>query len=120
VISELLVENDALRAEIAELKASHGRLKRIYDQVSLELALLKKQIFGKKAERVDEKQAQLAFDLVSDAMVRLAAGDESAADDATDELAKLRDLLNPGDAEKPKKKSGHGRKSLSLTDLPVE
>ena len=120
MISELLVENDALRAEIAQLKASHGRLKRIYDQVSLELALLKKQIFGKKAERVDERQAQLAFDLVSDAMVRLAAGDETAADDATDELAKLRDLLNPGDAEKPKKKSGHGRKSLSLTDLPVE
>lgn len=118
MISELLVENDVLREENARLKASNARLKKLYDEIALELALLKKQLFGRKAERIDERQAQLAFDLVTGAMARLAAGDESAAADAKKGLEQLRNDL--GGDKKKTKKPGHGRKPLSLTDLPVE
>ena len=117
MIAELLVDNDVLRKEVAQLKASNARLKKLYDEVALQLALLKKQLFGKKAERIDERQAQLAFDLVTGALSRLADGDESAADDAKKGLEQLRNGLG---GEQKKNKPGHGRKPLSLTDLPVE
>lgn len=115
--AELVVENEALREENAKLKAAVAQLKKVYDAVFLELALLKKQLMGQKAERINDRQHQLAFDLVTGALACLAEGDESAAQDASDGLAQLRSQLAP---KAKAKKPGHGRKPLSTTDLPVE
>ena len=125
------VDVEALREEVRLLKESNARLKKLYDGVALELALLKKQLFGRKAERIHPQQAQLAFDLVTGALARLAQGDESAAADAQAALDQLRDDLsddtdgNDSDDQSTKKaptkpRKGHGRKPLSMTDLPVE
>ena len=50
--SEFLDENEALRRENALLRETNARLKKLYDEVALELALLKKKLFGKKVADV--------------------------------------------------------------------
>jgi transposase len=115
-VNELLLENEVLRADYAALKERYDRLKKIYDELAAELTLLKRGLFGHKREHVDESQQQLAFDLVMDALGRLSGGDESAEEDARQALAALREASKPRDG----KKKGHGRRDLSLENLPVE
>ena len=74
------VELEALRANCANLEERNARLKKLLDKTMTELALLKRQLFGQKSERIDPRQTQLAFSLVMDAIERLAGGDETAAD----------------------------------------
>jgi transposase len=127
VNSEFLDENEALRRENGRLRETNARLKKLYDEVALELALLKKKLFGKKAEKIPAAQSQLAFALVVDAMARLADGDESAAADAKNALEKLRELDgdddNGGDedaAPKPAAAPKKAKRKPLPAELPVE
>ena len=128
---EVAVDVEALLLEVSNLKETIARLKKRYDEMAFELALLKKKLFGKKAEKTPHAQSQLAFNLVVDAMARLAGGDESAADEARKALDELRQLDgndddddDEDDVDAPKsttpKKARAKRVPLSEHDLPVE
>ena len=125
------VDVELLLLENADLKKKNAYLKKRYDEMLFELTLLKKKLFGQKAEKIPQAQAQLAFNLVMDAMARLAGGDESAADEARKALDDLRELDGDDDdnddnhvvdAPKPAtpKKAKAKRVPLSEHDLPVE
>lgn len=58
---ELVAERDALRAEIATVKAAHRRLSEAYRAAVTELELLKRRLFVAKAERTDTGQLELDF-----------------------------------------------------------
>lgn len=115
---QLAAENEALRRENAALRERYDRLKRVYDETAAELALARKGLFGhNKRELIDEGQMQLALGLVMDALQRLRDGDETAEADAKSGLAALHEATKP---LREGKKKGHGRRDLSLEDLPVE
>lgn len=119
----LLAEKNALAATIASLKKA-------YDKLLFDHDLLKRQTIGPKAERVRHEEAQTSIlDLLA-AIGRLQAGDGSAAEDAQKALEAAQDALNgeeeretDEEEEKKKKKkpraSPHGRRKLSLEDLPL-
>lgn len=109
---ELVVERDALREQLSHLM-------RRYDGLAHEYEKLKKQLLGPKRDSLRAQEAQLSLLGVLDALGRLQDGDASAADDAEDALAEARALL-AGDKTKKRKKKPHGRRKLSLEDLPVE
>ena len=109
------VELEALRANCAALEERNARLKKLLDKTMTELALLKRQLFGQKSERIDPRQTQLAFSLVMDAIERLAGGDETAAAEAEAALEKLRQLKTA-----KKKSTPHGRREVAKMELPVE
>jgi transposase len=125
VLKELIDENDALRAKVAALEAQNAavvaerdRLRKLYDKLATELALLRRQLFGQKAERVDAAQMELALLPVLEAMGRLQAGDASAAEDAE---AALNDLKNAAaGATKSKGDKKREPRRVKLEDLPVE
>ena len=126
--SEAVVDVEALLLENSNLKETVARLRKRYDEMVFELALLKKKLFGQKAEKIPHAQSQLAFNLVMDAMARLAGGDESAADEARKALDELRQLDGNDDDDdiadapqptKPKKAKAK-RVPLSEHDLLLE
>jgi transposase len=130
-------ETEALRAELAAAKrerdelrvraerAEHERneFKKLYELVLLELERLKRQLFGQKAETVDPDQVQLAFAPVLEALERARTGSEAAAEEVVSELEKLRERAKAEVARRKAEKKApkpHGRRDLSLEDLPVE
>jgi transposase len=118
VLAELLTENESLRAQNAALVAERDRYRKLYEKISTELALLRRQLFGQKAEKVDAKQMELALLPVLEAMGRLQAGDASAEADAEAALEALR--LAAAAATKPKgDKTQREPRKLKLEDLEV-
>lgn len=121
MIRELVDENEALRAKVAEqatalaqLEAERDQLLSKYARLAHELELLRRQVFGRKSEKVNEAQLQLALLPVLEAMGRLQSGDASAADDAEKALDDLRDRFRP---QPPKKKPA--RRKTSELELPI-
>ena len=55
--SQPVVDVEALLFEISNLKEANARLKKRYDEMVFELALLKKKLFGKKAEKVPDRKS---------------------------------------------------------------
>jgi transposase len=128
----------ALEAELASVRRAHDfqaqareraehereQYRKLYSLVLFELERLKRQLFGRKAESVDAAQVQLAFGPVFDALARAEAGDASAQADVQAELQKLREEVEQGrpqpDAERGKRRKGHGRRDFDLEKAPVE
>jgi transposase len=79
---------------------------------------LRKQLFGKRSERMSELQMELAFVLVQEAVERLAQGDAASEAEADQHLAALHNAANEN-KNKNKTKSG-GRRNLQTADLPKE
>lgn len=103
-------------AELARVKAERDKLRRAYDQLKVQLELLRRRIFVAKAERVDVTQLEIEFSHKMDEMVRLAsklqldpeaggAEDPSGSDDA------------PPNRDKPK---GKGRRNLAAVPMAEE
>lgn len=90
--------------------------------LSRDIELLKRQLYGRKSEKVSEAQLQLALLPVLEALGRLQAGDPAAADDAEKAIADLRGQLEPEPSTtavpKPEKKKP-ARRKLGDLDLPI-
>ncbi len=114
----VVVERDAAVVERDELSGRVSQLTRRYDGLLHEYDKLKKSLLGPKRESVRANEAQLTLLGVLEALGRLQGGDDSAGDDAQDALARARELLK-GHTKQPKKRNKHGRRKLSLEDLPV-
>jgi transposase len=123
-VTEELVDVDTLRSRHIETMAKLAALTKAYDKLLFEHELLKRQVFGPKAERVRNEEAQLPLLDFLAAIGRLQAGDESALEDANKALADAQAALagkpsDDDDSEKPKKPGAHGRRKLQLEDLPL-
>lgn len=123
MIEPLLQEIVRLTAETATLRAAHDKavaelahLKKLYDALSHQYSLLRRKIIGPLKERVPVDEAQQSLFLVLEALGRLEGGDPEAKANAE---AVLRDLAEASKKEKAKR-TPHGRKNLTLTELPVE
>jgi hypothetical protein len=89
VNEELAVEVNVLRARHIETMAMLEALTKAYDKLLFQHELLKRQVFGPKAERVGNAQAQAELPLLEflAAIGRLQAGDEGAISDAQKAIA---------------------------------
>ena len=123
-----------LRGEVAGLKSTVAALEselvarnRLVLELTVEIAALKKQMFGPKAERVHHAEAQLSLLAVLEQLGRFTAGDVNAGERAAALLDELSDQVNnkKPDPEEPKSKprahnkTPHGRRQLNQAELPV-
>lgn len=119
----LAAERDALRARAEKAEHERNEFKKLYLLVTYELERLKRQLFGKKAETVDPAQVQLAFAPVLAALERARGGGLAEVQAVETELSKLRERAQAEVARRKAEKkppTPHGRRDLSLEDLPVE
>jgi transposase len=121
-LAALTCEREEFKARAERAEHERNEFRKLYMLVLLELARLKRELFGQKAETVDPAQVQLAFSPVLEALERARAG-EAAAGEVESELEKLRKRakaeVDRRKAEKIPPKP-HGRRDLSLENLPVE
>ena len=126
--SEDVDEVEKLRAENARLVHEREQLVQKIGALSRELEQLRRQLYGRKSEKVNEAQLQLSLLPVLEALGRLQAGDVTAAADAEQAMADLRDQLEPESRDEesrthpstpqPPKKRPRRRKP-DAHDLPV-
>ncbi len=143
----LQAENERLKALLAsahlengELRSANGQLRVMMDmaqqeheavviRLTTELLTLKRQLFGPKAERIRNADAQQSFlDILVD-LGRLQKGDVAAGARAEATLGELREETettssSPSTERLPEKKKRkakpHGRQKLEESNLPVE
>jgi len=124
--AELQAALDAMRAQLD--KATKQRdtaieernaYAKLYELVQYELARLKRQLFGQRAETVNAAQMQLVFAPVLEALERARTGGEDDAKKTLDELEKLKRRAK-ADLKEKKKAKAHGRRNLEDVELPVE
>ena len=116
-------ERDEFRIRAERAEHERNEFKKLYELVLFELERLKRQLFGQKAETVEPDQVQLAFAPVLEALERARTGGETAAEEVVSELEKLRERAQAEVARRKAEKKAqkpHGRRDLSLEDLPVE
>ena len=122
-LAALALERDEMKARAERAEHDRDQFKKLYLLVALELERLKRQLFGQKAEMVDPAQVQLAFAPVLKALERAEGGGQEASEEVESELSKLRKRaqaeVDRRKAEKKKPKP-HGRRDVSLENLPVE
>jgi transposase len=122
-------ERDRLQAAIENLCKEHEA---VVIRLTTEILALKRQLFGPKAERVKNAEAQQSlFDVLKD-IGRLQGGDVSAGERAESMLGEPRDESERGTSDdadskplpprskKQKKRTPHGRRKLNEANLPVE
>jgi transposase len=121
-LAALTRERDEFKARAERAEHERNEFRKLYDLVLLELERMKRQLFGQKAETVDPAQVQLAFGPVLEALEKARTGGEGAAEQVESELAKLRERAQAEVARRKEQKTPkpHGRRDLSLEDLPVE
>lgn len=122
-LAALAKERDELRARAERAEHERNEFKKLYLLVTLELERLKRQLFGQKAETVDPAQVQLAFAPVLEALERARRGGAAEASAVESELQRLRERAEAEVARRKAQKkppAPHGRRDLSLEDLPVE
>jgi len=122
-LAALARERDELKVRAERAEHERNEFKKLYLLVTLELERLKRQLFGKKAETVDPAQVQLAFGPVLDALERARGGGAAELEQVESELTKLRERAQLEVARRKVEKkppAPHGRRDLSLEDLPVE
>ncbi len=116
-------ERDELRMRAERAEHERNEFRKLYTLVLLELQRMKRQLFGQKAETVDPAQVQLAFGPVLEALERACGGGAAEAGQVESELAKLRERAQAEVARRKAEKTPpkpHGRRDLSLENLPVE
>jgi hypothetical protein len=128
VRSEVVDEVERLRAENARLVHEREQLVQKIGALSRELEQLRRQLYGRKSEKVNDAQLQLSLLPVLEALGRLQAGDITAAAEAEQAMADLRDQLEPESRDEesttrpstpqPPKKQPRRRKP-DAHDLPV-
>jgi transposase len=122
-------ERNTLQAAIESIRTEHEAM---VIRLTTEILVLKRQLFGPKAERIKNAEAQQSlFDILKD-MGRLQAGDISAGERADAMLGELREESDPAKSDEgsskrlpPKtkrkgKRTPHGRQNLNEANLPVE
>ena len=104
-------EAESLRRRVAELEivvqavtAERDKLRKDYELLRMEVALLQRRIFAARAERIDTKQLEMEFAAKRAQLLSLTNDVEEPAGE---------------NASKTKKKP-HGRRDLSLSSLPQE
>lgn len=119
----------ALEQQVARLAAERDEairqrddLSKLYEVARVQLEKLKRNLFGRKAERVDPAQAQLAFDLVMQALNVL--GPAAPATEPETEQGETPTGAEPPaspttDGDDKRERAGHGRGKLPA-HLPVE
>ena len=129
-------ERDGVTAERNSLQAAIENILKEHEamviRLTTEILVLKRQLFGPKAERIKNAEAQQSlFDILKD-MGRLQGGDVSAGERAEAMLGELRDESERGTPDddgskrlpprrkKQKKQTPHGRRKLNEANLPVE
>ena len=127
-IEDLRSANARLVATAAELAAHNAALEaRIADLLG-QIEVWKRRLFGQKAERVKNADAQLQLLAVLEQLGRLQKGDLAAGDVADELLADLRDEAaqpHQGTADAKSKANGKkkggtkGRRALDVSTLPV-
>jgi len=116
-------ERDEFKGRAERAEHERSEFKKLYLLVTLELERLKRQLFGKKAETVDPAQVQLAFGPVLEALERARGGGAVEVEAVESELTRLRERAEAEIARRKLEKNPpapHGRRDLSLEDLPVE
>jgi len=116
-------ERDEFKERAERAEHERNEFKKLYLLVTLELERLKRQLFGKKAETVDLAQIQLAFGPVLEALERARGGGAAEMGAVESELTKLRERAEAEVARRQLEKkppAPHGRRDLSLEDLPIE
>ena len=115
-IARLQGELVVKQALVEQLTKERDRLRQAYEQLRLELELLKRRIFVAKAERIDTQQMELEF-----------AGKLAALDQLGAQLHKeLEESAPPAPPAPPAKDKGSGRpkptgrRDLSTATLPIE
>lgn len=122
-LATLARERDEHKARAEQAEHERNEFRKLYELVLLELERLRRQLFGQRAETVDENQVQLAFGPVLEALERARLGGEAAAQMVVTELDKLRERAKTEVARRKAQKKEpkpHGRRDLSLEDLPIE
>lgn len=112
-------QQQVLRSERDTARQERDAYAKLYELVQHELARLKRQLFGRRAEAVDPAQMQLTFAPVLAALERARTGSEADAQSTIDELEKLKRRAKLELREKKKAKA-HGRRDLKNVELPIE
>ena len=120
---------DDLRDENARLTSTVTALETRIIALESEIEVWKRRLFGQKAERVKNNEAQASLFALLEQMGRLAAGDLAAGEVADELISDLRDEAaspsspspspSPSPSRGEKRKGTAGRRKLSESDLPV-
>jgi hypothetical protein len=110
-----------LEAALAAMTAERDKLRRAYEQVKEQLELLRRRIFGAKAERVDSTQLEIEFHQAQAKLDALAKelGEPVAEPSATPPPASPPPPAPPAPPVKARSKPT-GRRDLASEDLPEE
>jgi transposase len=105
-----------LEAALAAMTAERDKLRRAYEQVKEQLELLRRRIFGAKAERVDSTQLEMEF---RQAQAKLDALAEALGEPVAQPSDTPPPASPPPPAAKPRPKPT-GRRDLTSEDMPEE
>ena len=102
--NDVVDENKRLKAALDRMHAEREQLLKKVASLTRDLELLRRQLYGRKSEKVSDAQLELALLPVLQALGRLEQGDLSAAGDAEKAIAAVRDQLeDPAPAPPPAK-----------------
>jgi len=127
-IRKLKMDNELLRQQLESERAARETMRVAHEslvvRLTSELAILQRRVFGQKAERLRNAEAQQSFlDILRD-LGLLKAGDLEAGARAEALLGDLRDEVDaPGPTPRPDKKNKakpHGRRKPEDSNVPVE
>ena len=116
--------NQGLATRLEEADQSFARLKSAYQRALEQLHLMRRRLFVAKAERVDSRMEQLAFDSLL-AEVKALSTQLDAAADAADRAAQASEEASESSSDnkgkdKDKKGNRKGRRDLSTSGLPID
>lgn len=115
-VARLREENEALKRARDLALADVAQLKKVYEALCNEYSKLRRKILGPTKERVPSSETQQSLFAILEALGRLESGDAGAKENAEKVLASLTQSL----PKKEKKHTPHGRRDLSLVELPIE
>ena len=116
-VARLREENQALREARDAALADVAQLKKLYEALCHEYSKLRRRIVGPTKEKVPTDEAQQSLFAILDALGRLDSGAAGAKENAE---ALLASLERAAKEKRTPRRTPHGRRDLSLVELPVE